>query len=308
LRWKNYSFARYAGSHKRCNANFTVRHTAGDPGFVVDCTWEHHSGRHARYLLPRIADLCLMLVLKDSGDPLDFTHSDHCWRDDCAPDPVALTGPDSALRPGLHACNAGTLYGWSLSGRVPARYDYKQHGSVSLLWPDGREEAWPGTAFVRASHLTHDERRNLEQVVWELESQVGDDSPGYKNGMLATVRKLLDRPVSSPYVAHRAPFPDAGRLNDGEKYLLHRWLLQREERYRLVFAYPVWLVVTAAGGDTGGWRVVRDNLCPRCGRAVLADHRAGDSDDRSHRWCRELWEEMGWQPGRPACPQECGGL
>lgn len=29
-----------------CNANFTVRHTAGDPGFVADCTWEHYSGRH----------------------------------------------------------------------------------------------------------------------------------------------------------------------------------------------------------------------------------------------------------------------
>ncbi|MDT8307886.1 MAG: hypothetical protein RRC07_18280, partial [Anaerolineae bacterium] len=116
-----------------------------------------------------------------------------------------------------------------------------------------------------------------------------------------------DRPMSPPYVAHRAPFPDAGRLNDGEKYLLYRWLLQREERYHLVFAYPVWLVVRAADGDTGSWRVVRDNLCPRCGHAV-PDHLAGDGDDRSHRWCRELWEEMGWQPGMPACPQECGGL
>jgi hypothetical protein len=50
-----------------CNANFTVRHTAGDPGFVVDCSWEHYSGRHAHYLLPRTADLCLTVALKDSG-------------------------------------------------------------------------------------------------------------------------------------------------------------------------------------------------------------------------------------------------
>jgi hypothetical protein len=86
-----------------CNATFTVRHTAGDPGFVVDCTWEHYSGRHAHYLLPRAADLCLTLVLKDSGDPLDLTHGDNCWRDDCTPERVALTGTDSALRARLHA-------------------------------------------------------------------------------------------------------------------------------------------------------------------------------------------------------------
>src|SRR5690606_25799818 len=130
-----------------CNANFTVRHTAGDPGFVVDCTWEHYSGRHGHFLLPRTADLCLTLVLKDSGDPLDLTHDESCWRDDCTPKQLALTGSDSALRPGLHACNVGTLYGWSLSGRVPTHYDYNRHGSATLLWPDGREEAWPETAF-----------------------------------------------------------------------------------------------------------------------------------------------------------------
>ena len=209
---------------------------------------------------------------------------------------MALTGSDSALRPGLHACHVGTLYDWNLGGRVPSHYDHHLHGSVTLIWPDGREEVWPGTAFVRTGNLTHDERRDLEQVVWELERQLRDDSPGYKRGLLASVRNLLDRPVSPPYVAHRVPFPDAGRLQEGEKYLLHRWLLKREERYRLVYAYPVWLVVTAADGDTGGWRVVRNNLCPRCGHSVLPDHLAGDGDDQTHRWCRELWEETGWAP------------
>jgi hypothetical protein len=72
----------------------------------------------------------------------------------------------------------------------------------------------------------------------------------------------LDRPVSPPYVAHRVPLPDAGRLNDGDKYLLYRWLLKREERYQLVFACPVWLVVAAADGERGRWRVVGDNTCP----------------------------------------------
>lgn len=278
-----------------CNANFTVRHTAGDPGFVVDCTWEHYSGRHAHYLLPRTTDLCLTLVLKDSGDPSDFTHGNACWRDDCMPEQLALTGPDSALRPGLHACNVGTLYGWSLSGRVPAHYDYNRHGNATLLWPDGREESWPETAFVRTSHLAHDEQRNLEQVVWELEKLVGDDSADYRQDQLQTVKGLLARPIVPPHIAYRAPFPDAGLLHEGEKYLLRHWALKKDERYRLVCAYPVWLVVKAADSDVGGWRVVRDNLCPRCGYGVLAEHLAGD-DDWSHRWCRELWDDIGWEP------------
>lgn len=284
-----------------CHATFTVRYTSGDPGLVIDCYWQYCIGRNAHYLLPRTAELCLTLVLKDSGDLLDLTHDEYCWRDDCAREQVALTGRDSALRPGLHACRVGTLYDWRLSGRVPAADGYDWHGSATITWPDGREEVWPATAFVQTSNLTHDERRDLEQVVWELDRQVGDDSPGYKRGLLAAVRNLLDRPASPPYVAHRVPFPDAGRLKEGEKYLLHRWLLKREKRHHLVYAYPVWLVVTAAGGDRGGWRVVRDDLCPRCGHGVRPDHRTGESGDGLHRSCRELWQEMGWQPGRPTC-------
>lgn len=277
-----------------CNANFTVRHTSGDPGFVVDCTWQHYSGHNAHYLLPRTAELCLTLVLKDSGDLLELTHNEHCWRDDCMPEQVASTGPDSALRPGLHACQVGTLYGWSLGGRVPVHYDHNRHGYQTLYWPDGRKDSWPETAFVRTSNLTHEEGRDLEQVRWELERQLGDDSSGYKRGLMTSVRNLLERPASPPYVAYRVPFPDASLLNDGEKYLLHRWLLKREKRYHVVFAYPVWLVVTAADGDRNGWRVVQDNLCPRCGHSVRPEHLAGDGDDRSHRRCRELWDATGW--------------
>ncbi len=286
-----------------CNAAFTVRHTAGDPGFVVDCTWEHYSSRHAHYLLPRMADLCLTLVLKNGGDPLNLMHNEHCWRDDCTPEQVALTGPDSALRPGLHACRVGTLYGWSLNGRVPTHDNDNRHDSTTILWPDGREESWPETAFVRASYLSHDERRGLEQVMWELEKLVGDNSADYRQGLLEMVNGLLARPVAPPHIAYQTPFPDAGLLRKGEKYLLHRWLLRNDERYRLVYAYPVWLVVKAAGDDVDGWRVVRDNLCPRCGYSVLAEHLAGNDDvlgtsggHRSHRWCRELWEEIGWVP------------
>jgi hypothetical protein len=123
----------------------------------------------------------------------------------------------------------------------------------------------------------------------EFERQPGDDSPGYKRGPLATLRELLNRPDSPPSVAHRVPFPDAGRLREWEKYLLHRRLLEREERYHLIFAYPVWLVVTAAEGEASGWHVVHDNICPRCGHTVPPGHLAGGGGDRSHRLCQDLW-------------------
>jgi len=282
-----------------CNVTFTVRQTAGDPGWVLETWLSTTLSDVSRYLLPRTSDLWLTMVLKDSGDPLDLAHGEHCWRDDCTPAQVALTGPDSALQPGLHACHVGTLYDWSLNGRVPVHYDYDRHGSQTLHWPDGREEEWPGTAFVPTSHLTHDERRDLEQVVRELERQVGDDTVGYRQGLLGTVKALLARPVAAPHVAYRVPFPDAGLLHEGEKYLLHSWLLKKDGRYRLVYAFPVWLVVTAWDGDAGGWRVVHANVCPSCGHSVLAEQPAGDGDNLSHRWCQELWEETGWQPARP---------
>ncbi len=215
---------------------------------------------------------------------------------DCTPEQVALTGPDSALRPGLHACAVGTLYGWSLHGRAPAGYDYIRHGYQTLHWPDGREEIWPATAFVQTTGLSYEERRDLEQVALELEKGVHDGRPGYKKALLQTMRGLLERPLSQPLVAYHASFPDAGRLNDGEKYLLHRWLVKREEGHQLVYGYPVWLVVTATDSPGGGWRVVHDDVCPGCGRRVLPEHPARDGNRLSHRWCRELWEELGWQP------------
>ena len=79
---------------------------------MVDCQWEHGLNLNVHYLLPRTAELCLTLVLNDSGDLLDLTYGKRgCWRDDCTPEQVALTGRESALRPGLHACQVGTLYG-----------------------------------------------------------------------------------------------------------------------------------------------------------------------------------------------------
>ncbi len=141
---------------------------------------------------------------------------------------------------------------------------------------------------MRTSSLTHDERRDLEQVVWELEKQVGDDAMSYRQGPLGTVKALLARPVAAPHVAYRVPFPDAGLLDEGEKYLLHSWLLKKEERYGLVYAYPVWLIVMARDGDVDGWCVVHGNLCPHRGHIVRAKELTVSENHPSHRCFREL--------------------
>lgn len=47
-----------------CHAQFSVRHTAGDPGFVVDCTWRYYQCRAARYVIPRSDDMLLTSVGK----------------------------------------------------------------------------------------------------------------------------------------------------------------------------------------------------------------------------------------------------
>jgi hypothetical protein len=125
-----------------CNATFSVRHTAGDPGFVVDCTWSGGLNPQAKYILPRAERMCLTLVLKDDGggDPRELCHDPRKWcRDDCRPEAVCLTDGTTGLRAGLHACRVGTLYDWDLYGTPPAPRDMEQGSTYEIAgarWPD----------------------------------------------------------------------------------------------------------------------------------------------------------------------------
>lgn len=82
----------------------------------------------------------------------------------------------------------------------------------------------------------------------------------------------------------------------GEKYLLHRWLLKREKEHGVVYGYPGWLVVTVDEGKPPGWQIVKDNVCPRCGREVVLGTEGGEGE-ADHRYCQELWAQIGWRPG-----------
>ncbi|MBK9054685.1 MAG: hypothetical protein IPL78_28395 [Chloroflexi bacterium] len=69
-------------------------------------------------------------------------------------------------------------------------------------------------------------------------------------------------------------------------------------------ALPVWLVVTESTTEFAGsaWQVVRDNICPHCGRVVTTDD-LEQPVNPSQRWqiphgpCRETWARHGWRPG-----------
>jgi hypothetical protein len=293
-----------------CQAQFSVRHTAGDPGFVVDCTWPYYDPRAADYILPRGGDLLLTMVFKNSGDPLDLSHGRHCHRADCTADQVALTdGREGPLRAGCTPApwatsttgrstvtcppcttmNSATIT--NCSGPAPPR---------SRLQGSARE-TWPLPAVVPVTGLSWEEQRQLAAAA-EL---LAGHAPGGRgrDDLISTLKTLADRPSRAPYAIGHSPWPQRKELAEGEKYLLHRWLLEKGRPDELVTAIPVWLVVTAATEDKHArrWRVVRDNICIRCGRPVTAGDMApgaGQAPARTvtHSYCRESWQTHGWRP------------
>ena len=301
-----------------CQAQFNVRYTAGDPGFVVDCTMRYLQHGDSRYLIPRNEGLLLTMVFKSGGDPFAMSHTAHCHRQDCSEAQTALTdGQDSPLRAGLHACTLGDVYDWSFYGHVPTVYQYERHGYYELLWPEvgcfdkrhtdpehsrgGHTEVWPGTAFVSVTGFTPEESQNLKAAAAMLQ---GDNSTNPSWDALATtLQTLAARPSQVPYVNARSSWPQWKYLAEGEKYLLHRWLLQREKTDGYTTAVPVWLVVVDAAEDSHShrWQVVGDNICIGCGKPVTA----ADLDmavNRSRPWntphghCRKMWQQYGWKP------------
>ncbi len=290
-----------------CHAQFSVRHTAGDPGFVVDCTWRYYQYRAAYYVVPRSDDLLLTMVCKRGGDPLDLSCKTHCH---CLETQAAVTdGQDGSLRAGLHACALGDVYDWSFYGSVPVAYRHERQEGHQLIWPDtcfeqeqkGCLEAWPQMAFARMLGMAAAERQRLEEAIRLLARHVPDNHD--KVDLINWLQDLAARPSRAPYLPSRSPWPQRRHLQAGEKYLLHRWLLQREKERDWITAVPVWLVVTDIAEDSYShkWRVVRDNICPHCGRAVtVADMSQSVDAERlwqaPHGYCRETWRIHAWQP------------
>jgi hypothetical protein len=243
-----------------CNVQFNVRHTAGDPGFVVDIiNWDHVCYRQSRYLLPRSRGLVLTMVYKSGGDPFSQTYDPNQWHHDtCRPDRLSLTDEtDTTLRPGLHTCELGDVYDWAFYGDVPTRFDARRHGSYELVGLDGTTEYWPQTAVLAVTNLSRAEQQDVANAARMLAANAPEG--GYRDSLIETIRGVAQRPSITPYLPHRSQWPLFHELGEGEKYLLYSWQVTQLDG-QLPTATPIWLVVTDIAPDKYGhkWQVVRE--------------------------------------------------
>ena len=296
-----------------CNANFYVRHTAGDPGFVVQVEWNNVNYLRARYLLPRTDNLSMHMVFKKPGlasrDPRDMRphHS-------CTTETMPLTAEDnSTLRPGLHTCHIGDVYPWRFDGSAP--HLGERHVVQASQWQVAGK-SWPRSAYLPTIGLPVEDYQGLKQMVALLGTLNGKDGSPIclSNSQLMTAHRLaelLERPLleqPSVYVPLNALLPPLGELGDDERYMLHHWLVITTDR--LPSAWPAWLVVKpeweSRGGEghwLKGWCVVRDDICTVCGKRVtqeeihqLLNATGGQNLWRlsSHSGCLKTWKDGLW--------------
>lgn len=272
----------------KCGTCFEARDTAGDPGFVVDATFEDVETSRAIYLLPPGRGLIATLVLKDSDDPREMDTRDcHCDSNN-----LKLTDGTTGLRVGLHVCKVGTLYDWDkFYGTVPALDELSSHLMGRAWNVDGQN--WPACAMQNAIRLLDDEKMALKSALSLLEKE-GSEYPK------SVLESLLKRHKWTMRV-HDAHFPPISELQPGERYLLHHWLSLNKDDCFL----PVWYVVrpeveSQLSQRWNGLNVVRKDICPVCGKRVTPDQLdAGQYSDKfedPHGWCREKWNQIQWQP------------
>jgi hypothetical protein len=240
--------------------------------------------------MPEVESLTLHMVLKDSGDPRDLRHEPEggcSWwsaQGRCKPDALYLTGPDHDLRPGLHMCRIGTLYGWKLTGAIPTPHEVKDARGWTI---DG--DWWPWSATLQRKVLDQHESGKVRQAITALQRL---DDPRLEEAINTLARLVqVDKGNDDPVIWVES-LPPLTQLGEGERYLLHHWLIHHGTS-GFGSAWPVWYVVRPEIEDNRlvGWQVVRRDVCPRCGHRVIP----GQPNDH-HSYCQTLWSETSWEP------------
>ncbi|GIK40475.1 MAG: hypothetical protein BroJett011_43080 [Chloroflexota bacterium] len=307
-----------------CSTSFRVRHTAGDPGFCVDADFYSSHWGNALYLLPKSEYLTLYMVFKNSSDPYDLSHTDWKWAKQagCTPDKLKLTDETHpSLRPGLHACKLGDIYDWKFDGVAPTVLENSNSSSYSWGWKvEG--EWWPACAYVPVSGLDSSDQQALANLANALARLDDTASPVIPlNQAVELLEKIARLPSTRVPVYPMTELPPLTALNreQDERYMLHHWLIFREEVSRPLYAYPIWLIVKPVLSSPPsnqtyprhieGWEVVHRNVCPVCGQRVSVEEMIihadrvwqGLSGDHGraqclpHGRCHQVWER-GWQP------------
>ena len=249
-----------------CNASFTTSYTAGDPGWVVDCHWPHYSHHDSYYIMPRWQEAALRLVCKNNADPWNMD-TDYCDDDTCQPDPKLTTDQAPNLRAGLHQCQLGDIYGWSLNGYVPtiANYPYDLR-TRAHLYRQGTDtpEAW--SPYLAVSGLNQAERDLLQQVKRHLVARKRNEADHWLEQDQQYLQALYDQPHDIPLITYRTYLPPVDQLAERQKYLLYRWDLQKLHGERL-YARPIWRIVTERLSENRyalhrEYNIIAETICP----------------------------------------------
>ncbi len=294
-----------------CNSSFSVRHTAGDPGFVVEARPKYAWLGAARYLIPRTGNLVLQLVYKNGLDPRQKPTGK-----DLPPERLAQTDETHpSLRPGLYTYNIGDLYEWRLGGLVPTLQELDQDSGSGYTW-NIEGEWWPLSAHIRVSGLTDHHQAVLVRHLNLLQAEETKDETLI--GVLTDlVQRLPNRRIGVHFSSEG--LPPLKDLAENQRYLLREWLIctTGKSPYTLTAAYPVWYVVEpilsqeadpAGHRRIEGWEVVRRNICPVCHQKVISQEMVLHAEaahqrlpvNENHDWylphgrCREVWEKGKW--------------
>ena len=248
-----------------CNARFTTRMTAGDPGVVVDADPAYYYPAMAHYIVPR-RDLTLTVVLKDFGysSHPEGKCGEYCVNgttyEERAERMRYYVSAPTSLRDPAHWCGL-EVYDWSPSGEAER--------------PD------PGD-------------RDLRDIVDDPEAGTRIYDKQVRSQRLTPVDLLAKGtcPEADRWSVAEGACPEPVEGTPGEE--TREWWYLADVLYsRDLPWWPVWWKVRAVlepspcgeGQIVKGWLVTDRTLCPGCLRP------AADGD---HQSCR--WDEMDWQP------------
>lgn len=292
-----------------CGVQFAIRPVASSPGWRVELRLGHYSLNASPYLIPRSDEITLNLVFLG----YDLRDMKHYAQEGalpqmmkCSPENLKLTDGKTGLRAGLHACKILNLDDWHFGGHVPS---YVTRHRTTFRVSDG--SIWPDSAILPITGFSWQEAQQIRPLLEELKN--GEKTAGLAASHTEALDILFERlelPNRRPEI-QRGSLPDPSTLKEGEKFLLHHWLVSPKRGDSDIRAYPIWYVVrqTTQQKKSKIWEILRQDICPGCSKQVqlkdLEEHAMREvlglrtEAHLAHSSCPLVWR-YGWPPYQAA--------